>query len=76
MSKCELHDVLVEDLREVKSDVKKIREVLIGNGEPGLIGRIQKLEFVQGGLSATFFRVLNIAQALLVAYLTYKFLEM
>lgn len=72
MNKCELHDVLVEDIKEVKEDVKKIREVLIGNGMPGLVGRIQKLEFIQGGFNATFFRILNIGQALLVAYLTYK----
>lgn len=72
MNKCELHDVLVEDIKEVKEDVKKIREVLIGNGMPGLVGRIQKLEFIQGGFNATFFRILNIGQVLLVAYLTYK----
>lgn len=69
--KCEVHDVVVTEIAEIKSDLRKIKEVLLGNGNVGVMGRIQRLEILSSGYTSVIFRVINIGQALLIAYLTY-----
>ena len=72
MMKCELHDGLEKTIEEIRFDIKEIKKVLLGNGAPGVIGRISMLELKHQSWGNAISYLLNILQGLVVAYLVFK----
>lgn len=71
LMKCGVHDVLMEELREIKLELKEIRKMLLGNGGEGIDFRLRRLEYERMGVVRIIGMVFGVIQAFIVSWLVY-----
>ena len=68
----EKQDTALQSRERAWRQIDKLAKVMLGNGQPGIIGRIDRLEQQRNGWLAWGRRVWAIIVALVLAYITYE----